>query len=54
MHLPEFYKLEIQHFFEVYKELEPGKSVQGDIAWVSRAEAEAEITEARHRARTPG
>ena len=32
-HLPEFDRLEIQHFFEVYKELEPGKSVEG-ATWV--------------------
>jgi inorganic pyrophosphatase len=41
-HVPEFDRLEIQHFFEVYKELEPGKSVEG-AEWVGRAEAEAEI-----------
>ena len=41
-HVPEFDRLEIQHFFEVYKELEPGKSVEG-ATWVGRAEAEAEI-----------
>ncbi len=41
-HLPEFDRLEIQHFFEVYKDLEPGKSVEG-ANWVGRAEAEAEI-----------
>ncbi len=41
-HLPEFDRLEIQHFFEVSKELEPGKSVEG-ATWVGRAEAEAEI-----------
>jgi inorganic pyrophosphatase len=40
--MPEFDKLEIQHFFEVYKDLEPGKSVEG-ATWVGRAEAEAEI-----------
>ncbi|MDR3036554.1 MAG: inorganic diphosphatase [Kitasatospora sp.] len=39
----EFDRLEIQHFFEVYKDLEPGKSVQG-ADWVGRVEAEAEIT----------
>ncbi|KIQ64136.1 inorganic pyrophosphatase [Kitasatospora griseola] len=38
----EFDRLEIQHFFEVYKDLEPGKSVQG-ADWVGRAEAEAEV-----------
>ena len=38
----EFDRLEIQHFFEVYKDLEPGKSVEG-ASWVGRAEAELEI-----------
>ena len=37
-----FEKLEIQHFFEVYKDLEPGKSVEG-ANWVGRKEAEEEI-----------
>ncbi|MGH3903078.1 MAG: inorganic diphosphatase [Pseudonocardiaceae bacterium] len=41
-HLPEYYKLEIQHFFTVYKDLEPGKSVEG-ATWVGRVEAEQEI-----------
>ena len=41
-HLPEFDRLEIQHFFEVYKDLEPGKSVEG-ASWTGRAEAEREI-----------
>jgi len=41
-HLPEFDRLEIQHFFEVYKDLEPGKSVEG-ASWVGRADAEAEV-----------
>ncbi|MGW1200028.1 inorganic diphosphatase [Streptomyces sp. NPDC002536] len=49
-HLPEFDKLEIQHFFEVYKELEPGKSVEG-ACWADRAAAEAEITASRERAK---
>ncbi|MDH6126296.1 inorganic diphosphatase [Kitasatospora sp. GP82] len=40
--VPEFDRLEIQHFFEVYKDLEPGKSVEG-ADWVGRTEAEAEI-----------
>ena len=47
-HLPEFERLEIQHFFEVYKDLEPGKSVEG-ATWVGRAEAEAEIELSRER-----
>jgi inorganic pyrophosphatase len=46
--LPEFDRLEIQHFFEVYKELEPGKSVEG-ASWAGRAEAEAEIETSRRR-----
>jgi len=42
-HVPSFDRLEIQHFFEVYKDLEPGKSVEG-ASWVGRDEAEAEIS----------
>ena len=30
----DFHRLEVQHFFEVYKDLEPGKSVEG-AHWVS-------------------
>jgi inorganic pyrophosphatase len=41
-HVPKFERLEIQHFFEVYKDLEPGKSVEG-ANWVGRTEAEAEV-----------
>jgi inorganic pyrophosphatase len=41
-HLPKFDRLEIEHFFTVYKELEPGKSVEG-ANWVGRAEAELEV-----------
>ena len=48
-HVSEFDRLEIQHFFEVYKDLEPGKSVEG-AHWVGRAEAEAEIERSRQRA----
>jgi inorganic pyrophosphatase len=44
----EFDLLEIQHFFEVYKALEPGKAVEG-FRWVGRAEAEAEIGSCRRR-----
>jgi inorganic pyrophosphatase len=47
-HLAEFDRLEIQHFFTVYKDLEPGKSVEG-ATWVGRAEAEAEIAASRRR-----
>jgi inorganic pyrophosphatase len=41
-HVAEFDRLEIGHFFTVYKDLEPGKSVEG-ATWVGRAEAEQEI-----------
>ena len=40
--LPEFDRLEIEHFFLIYKALEPGKSVEG-ATWVGRTEAEEEI-----------
>jgi inorganic pyrophosphatase len=46
----EFDRLEIQHFFETYKDLEPGKSVEG-AEWVGREEAEAEITASLQRAK---
>ncbi len=45
----EFDRLEIQHFFETYKDLEPGKSVEG-ADWVGREAAEAEIVASRQRA----
>ena len=41
-HVPKFERLEIEHFFSVYKDLEPGKSVEG-ATWAGRADAEAEI-----------
>jgi inorganic pyrophosphatase len=44
----DFDRLEIQHFFEVYKELEPGKMVEAG-RWVSREAAEAEIDACRSR-----
>jgi len=40
--VPEFELAAIKHFFERYKDLEPGKYVKGS-EWVGRAEAEAEI-----------
>ena len=46
--LAQFDLAEIQHFFEVYKDLEPGKSVEG-ATWVGRKEAEAEIALSRER-----
>src|ERR1700719_1429794 len=48
--IPEFYRLEIHHFFTVYKELEPGKSVR-DTAWADRVAAEAEVQASRQRLR---
>jgi inorganic pyrophosphatase len=48
--MSEFHKLEIQHFFQVYKEIEPGKSVLSSTSWAPRLDAEAEITEALRRA----
>ena len=52
-HVPEFDRLEIQHFFEVYKDLEPGKSVEG-ATWAGRELAEIEIRESYERAKTVG
>jgi inorganic pyrophosphatase len=48
--LPNLTLLEIEHFFSVYKDLEPGKSVEGAV-WVGRAEAEMEIWASWERAR---
>jgi inorganic pyrophosphatase len=47
-HVGKFDLLEIQHFFEVYKDLEPGKSVEG-ANWVGRTDAGAEIEASRVR-----
>jgi inorganic pyrophosphatase len=47
-HMGEFDRLEIQHFFEVYKDLEPGKSVEG-ASWAGRTEAEEELVASRKR-----
>jgi inorganic pyrophosphatase len=46
--LPPFLLEEIRHFFEVYKQIEPGKEtfVQG---WEGAAEAEEEVERARRR-----
>ena len=41
-------KPEIQHFFEVYKELEPGKVVEA-ARWVGAADALAEVEDCRKR-----
>ena len=47
--VPEHMLLEIEHFFSVYKDLEPGKSVEG-AHWVDRAAAEEEIRASYQRA----
>jgi inorganic pyrophosphatase len=47
--VPEFDVSEITHFFEVYKDLEPGKSVEGSH-WEGRQAAYAEIEASRTRA----
>jgi inorganic pyrophosphatase len=46
--LREYDLSEIQHFFEVYKDLEPGKSVEG-ATWVDRDAAYKEIERSRER-----
>ena len=51
--VPEFEQLEIRHFFEVYKALEPGKAVQG-FSWADREAAEQEIEACRQRAAAAG
>ena len=51
--VPEFDRLEIQHFFEVYKALEPGKEVEA-ATWVGQAAAEAEIEACRERLAAAG
>ena len=48
--IPDLTLLEIEHFFAVYKDLEPGKSVEGAI-WVGRADAENEVEASWERAR---
>ncbi len=46
--LPEHVLLEISHFFEIYKDLEPGKS--SDVhGWEGREQAESEIERSRRR-----
>ena len=49
--IPEFTRKEIEHFFEHYKDLEPGKWVKTE-GWGSRADAEA-IVEAGVKAYVP-
>ncbi len=51
-HLDEYTRVEIQHFFTVYKDLEPAKSVEG-ADWVGRAAAEAEVRASQRRVHEP-
>ena len=46
--VPEFLKLEINHFFDIYKQLEPGKKTE-TLNWEGREAAEREIEESRNR-----
>lgn len=48
--IPDYVLLEIEHFFTVYKDLEPGKSVEG-ATWVGRDAAEDEIEVSYQRAK---
>ena len=48
--IPEYMLLEIEHFFTVYKDLEPGKSVEG-ATWTGRANAEQEVRNSFERAK---
>ena len=48
--VPDYLLLEIEHFFTVYKDLEPGKSVEG-AAWTDRTTAEEEIQNSVERAK---
>ena len=45
---------EIKHFFETYKALEPGKSVEEGSHWLGREEAEKVVTAAVERAAAEG
>jgi inorganic pyrophosphatase len=50
--LDKFLRLEIQHFFTIYKAIEPGKSVElAEDMWAGRADAEIAIRSAHDRAR---
>jgi inorganic pyrophosphatase len=51
--VPEFELAAIKHFFERYKDLEPGKFVKGS-EWVGRAEAEAEVERSIQRLKDQG
>lgn len=46
--VPDFLKREIHHFFDIYKELEPGKQTE-TLGWDDREAAEQEIEASRRR-----
>jgi inorganic pyrophosphatase len=46
--VPDFIKREIHHFFEIYKDLEPGKKTE-TLGWQDRDAAEKEIIASRDR-----
>lgn len=46
--LPDYELLEIAHFFDIYKDLEPGKGTES-LGWADRGEAESAIEAARNR-----
>jgi inorganic pyrophosphatase len=46
--IADYHRLELQHFFEVYKQLEPDKEVS-DPSWADAAAAQREITESQQR-----
>lgn len=48
--IPTYMLLEIEHFFTVYKDLEPGKSVEG-ASWADRTAAEDEVLASLRRAK---
>lgn len=50
----EFLQKEIQHFFETYKVLEPGKSVEEGAHWLDAAEAESVVQGALDKAKAEG
>ena len=48
--LEHFHKLEIQHFFHIYQDLEPGKHIDAERGiWAGHAEAEMEVKQSQDR-----
>lgn len=50
-HISDFTLKEMQHFFETYKALEPGKSVEAGSHWVGVEEADTVVDDALKRAK---